>query len=417
MSPAQTPIRPWLVRAAALALALALSACGGGGGGNDLSAPAAPVPSAPADAPTPATSTPPVADAVNVLPIVLDRGTDQTAINSPFVTVTVCEPGTQNCRTIDHILLDTGSVGLRISAAAAAGLSLPALPANGGGVVAECTSFASGFTWGSVRTADVRLGGEQASALSVQVMDDPASAFATVPAACSGTGSRLFDGGSKGILGVGFSPQDCGRFCADSSAADVYFSCKTGGCTSVAVPVASQVAHPVAALPADNNGLAIVLPDIPPGGAQGLAGSLVLGVGTRSNNQVGALRVFTADSGGNFKTTYQGRTSTAFIDSGSNGIFFADSTIPLCSSGFYCPRSPLSLSATATGINGTSASVPFTVENSAALPFGTSVARLGGSVVLGSSFDWGLPFFLGRTVFVAIQGRSTPAGTGPFWAF
>ena len=32
-------------------------------------------------------------------------------------------------------------------------------------------------------------------------------------------------------------------------------------------------------------------------------------------------------------------------------------------------------------------------------------------------FDWGLPFFFGRTVFIAIAGRSTPGGTGPFWAF
>jgi hypothetical protein len=32
-------------------------------------------------------------------------------------------------------------------------------------------------------------------------------------------------------------------------------------------------------------------------------------------------------------------------------------------------------------------------------------------------FDWGLPFFMGRNVFVAIEGRNTPAGVGPFWAY
>jgi len=32
------------------------------------------------------------------------------------------------------------------------------------------------------------------------------------------------------------------------------------------------------------------------------------------------------------------------------------------------------------------------------------------------SFDWGLPFF-GRNVFTAIEGRSTPGGTGPYWAY
>jgi len=33
------------------------------------------------------------------------------------------------------------------------------------------------------------------------------------------------------------------------------------------------------------------------------------------------------------------------------------------------------------------------------------------------SFDFGLPFFFGRTVYTAIEGQSTPAGTGPFFAF
>jgi hypothetical protein len=33
-------------------------------------------------------------------------------------------------------------------------------------------------------------------------------------------------------------------------------------------------------------------------------------------------------------------------------------------------------------------------------------------------FDWGLPFFLGRNVFIGISGRAAPGlGTGPFVAF
>jgi hypothetical protein len=34
-----------------------------------------------------------------------------------------------------------------------------------------------------------------------------------------------------------------------------------------------------------------------------------------------------------------------------------------------------------------------------------------------TTFAWGLPFFFGRTVFTAIEGRSTPGGTGPYFAF
>jgi len=33
------------------------------------------------------------------------------------------------------------------------------------------------------------------------------------------------------------------------------------------------------------------------------------------------------------------------------------------------------------------------------------------------NFDFGLPFFFGRSVFVGINGKSTPAGTGPFIAY
>ena len=32
-------------------------------------------------------------------------------------------------------------------------------------------------------------------------------------------------------------------------------------------------------------------------------------------------------------------------------------------------------------------------------------------------FDWGLPFFFGRTVFTSIEDRSTPAGSSPYFAF
>jgi hypothetical protein len=32
-------------------------------------------------------------------------------------------------------------------------------------------------------------------------------------------------------------------------------------------------------------------------------------------------------------------------------------------------------------------------------------------------FDWGLPFYFGRTVFTAIESQNTPAGPGPYFAF
>src|SRR5664279_5010150 len=50
----------------------------------------------------------------NVLPIVVDLGPLNNYANGSFATVTVCTPGTSTCQTIDHVLVDTGSIGLRL---------------------------------------------------------------------------------------------------------------------------------------------------------------------------------------------------------------------------------------------------------------------------------------------------------------
>ena len=34
-----------------------------------------------------------------------------------------------------------------------------------------------------------------------------------------------------------------------------------------------------------------------------------------------------------------------------------------------------------------------------------------------AAFDWGLPFFIGRKVFVALEGHTASSVSGPFWAY
>ncbi|WP_427911845.1 DUF3443 domain-containing protein [Ramlibacter sp. MMS24-I3-19] len=409
----------WL---AALALSLLLAACGGGGGGGSVPAPAPATPSSTTSTPAPAVGSvsASVDAAANVLAMVVDRGVNGSAINSPYVTVTVCQPGTSVCQDIDHVLVDTGSTGLRLTAATAASLSLPGITANGA-VLAECGHFASGYTWGAVRRADIRLASRTASNVPVQVIGDPG--VPAVPASCSGTGGSLDPAGAaKGILGVGLFTQDCGTFCEASTSPQIYFGCTAGGCTSARVATTSQVTNPVTLLATDNNGVVLVLPAVPVGGAARATGALILGIGTQTNNQLGAATVLTTDQRGFFRTVYNGTPyDQSFLDSGSNGFFFHDASLKTCavSTEFFCPDAPLSLTATQVSSSGVSRDVSFTIESVDALSAQVAGANIAGSAgtALPQAFDWGLPFFYGRTVFTAITGANTPAGPGPYWAW
>jgi len=185
------------------------------------------------------------------------------------------------------------------------------------------------------------------------------------------------------------------------------------------------VQNPVAFFAADNNGVLIQLPAVSASTAS-VSGSLIFGIGTQSNNSLGSAQVFAVDPSGNFTTTFKGKAYPAsFIDSGSNAYFFLDSNttgLATCLSpdtGFYCPLSATSLTATNSGFTGSpSSSVTFTIDDATTL-FKNSAASvfptLGGPNSGG--FDWGLPFFYGRNVFTAIESRSTPGGIGPYWAY
>lgn len=432
----KTPLRAWVARCATIALLAMVSACGGGSSGGGSPAPATSAGGTGTSSSTSSTgstnTTPPngftpVAAAANVVSIVVDKGTDGSSVDSPFVTVTVCVPGTSTCQAIDHVLVDTGSYGLRIAASALTTVpasSLPAVSAPGGAPLAECAGFVSGYAWGSVRTADVKISGETASAVPVQVVDDTGAPYASVPSGCIthwGPTNLGVGAGSRGILGVGFDKQDCGATCTVSTDPSKYFACPATGCVSSLAPLPTQVTSPVSLFATDNNGVVVGFPSVALGGASSVTGQMIFGIGTQANNQVGSNVVYTVDGGGNFTTTYGGQALQSFIDSGSNGIFFDDASLRpyICNgahAGFYCPQSTLSLSATVAGINGSSSGVAFQVESLSGLSSTTAVAHLGGDIG-GGFFDWGLPFFLGRTVFVAMRGATTPLGTGPYWAF
>ena len=362
--------------------------------------------------------------------------------NILFATVTLCQPGTSTCTNIDHVLVDTGSSGLRILASELpSGFTLSS-ESSGGGSLYECLPFLDSYAWGNVVTADVEMAGEKGSNVPVQLITN-----ATAPGTCKNTvavsGSAqvgtVNDLGAKGILGIGNFGADCGSYCATVQTFDIYFSCTSSAatsCTQAATTVAKQVVNPVQMFGADNNGVVIQLGSVANGGAATGSGTMYFGIGTQSNNTpASGVSVIQLDNLANFTTTYQSKSfAKSFADTGSNALFFgtyntgtkkASTGLTVCDLGtasnpayFYCPGSELSESATIQSNTGsaTKTSVNFNIGN-AQNSTGYAIGDLAGTNTDGTSFDWGLPFFFGKTVYVGLEGTSSSVGSGMYIAF
>ncbi|MGX7005303.1 DUF3443 domain-containing protein [Caballeronia sp. KNU42] len=403
----------WL---AVLSVSVLLAACGGGGGDSGSSSVSS------SSSGSGSNSTPVVSTASNTVSITVGPGA-QNFVNIPNVSVTVCAPGTNTCQTINNIQLDTGSYGLRLASDAATQIlgSLPVAQSTSNGQLAECTQFADGFTWGTVRTADVKIGGETASGIPIQVVGDLPDSTVPLNGCINGSNeSTSRQLGANGILGVGVAATDCGVDCTNAATSN-YYSCPNGtNCSAIAVPLAQQVVNPVTKFAVDNNGVIVQLPSVATSAASA-TGTLVFGIGTQSNNALTGVTSYRTTDFGNLIGTYKGSSVTTIVDSGSNGLFFTDSSLPTCKStftDFYCPTSAQALSATVTGVNGvTTGTVNFTVLNAQTLAAsGTNYALNGLAGSIGSFptlFDFGLPFFFGRNVYFGINSN----GNSPFIAF
>jgi len=379
-----------------------------------------------------------VINPVNSLPLTVDAGPQPqtfTAVNEAFTTVTVCVPNTSTCQTIDHVLVDTGSSGLRLLSSVLT-IPLPQQNDSSGNPLDECYVFLDGYVWGPVSLADISITGEKAASAPVQVMI-PDSVSPPVPSTCSNRsiGQNLGNSVSalraNGVLGLGFFQQDCGVTC--TTANEVYYDCPASVCSPTDVTLSQQVPNPVTMFSLDKNGVLMFLPSVPPGGVATISGTLIFGIGTQTNNALQSATVYTVpDSGANMgaiTTTFNGVSyPSSFIDSGSSGIFFLDNAtthIPTCTVQnllWYCPTpSTGNLSATNQGTNGNQGVVTFNIENAnTLLNTGYSAFSTLGApqrTPPPASFDFGLAFFFGRDVFTAIENMPTPGGPGPYVAY
>jgi len=424
--------------------ALLLASCGGGDsssttliGGNLNSAGASP----------------PVSyayvQAGNNMPVTVEAGPSSGFSQTPsanvlFTTVTVCYPGDPSrCTTVDHVQVDTGSVGLRLLASTVQSLNLPHVSPATGYDAWECYQFVIGGIWGVNAVADIGLSSLVASAVPVQLIQDDASAPIQVPSDCSSSanGAILNSAaalGANGILGIGSTTLDCGYNCVNAIYTNYaqYQKCPLGAasvsaCSATAMGANLQTYNPVAALPSPyNNGVMIALPAVTGLGASTASGELELGISPSveaglNKVNLGVNYLTNLASYLNITTNYKGQLHyDSYLDTGTNAYFFADSSIPQCSgSTWYCNPSAAALSAVLSDGDNPSQnqnSVSFYVGSADALFITTNTAfgNLAGVPPNGSTaFSWGLPFFFGKHVYLSIWQGSGASTIWPWYAW
>lgn len=389
-----------------------LTACGGGSGNNDNNS------SSSSSGSTNNTT-------LNQIPVTISTGPQNNYLNGLFGSITLCN-SSNACTTVNNVIFDTGSVGVRVLKSALPNGFLTADSDGNGGTYSNCGVFASGYTWGDVASATMTLGG-LTSSQKVPVHIIGQSNY-SIPSS-SGNGSAMntvSSLGANGIIGIGLFKYDCGSTCVNYQTT-AYYSCKSGTCTSTKIPLTSQLLNPVAAMPAPyNNGNVISLPSISSTGSKNVNGSIYLGIGNATNNTITPTAIINTDTNGYINATMNGKSfSQSFLDSGTSIYGITDSSIPLCSqSGFtdyFCPSSTYSTSILLSNAAKTqNSTVTLTIDNA------YNLIQTGNNAFYNmafnfsswySSVDLGLTFFFGKNVATGIEGTSSNIGSGTYFAF
>lgn len=358
----------------------------------------------------------------NVAPLYVDGlpcvPADYPDWNQPYTNVKICAPGsTTNCQVFDHIIVDSGSDGLRLVASTVKSGLLSAMPSvtSSGRPIAECEQYVSSFTYGPLKAADVYIAGKLVKRFPIQMIG--AKGFA-VPATCSSGGGTetdteaAFDG--KGLVGVAFDLNDTG----------IYYSCGTSGSGCWIDNSYPGIPNLTSKFSSDNNGVVISLPSIAlSGSASPVMGSLVFGVGTETNNTppAGTIALSNNLSEGVFNIKVGTAKAQAYIDSGTNDLVIAGPWAK-CGSGdgYFCANNvAISMGLYGIGKTAPQYSIGFTIGNADNLLNNGDVAykdvaevASSGSSLTGT-YALGLATFFGRTEYFVFNGKTSKLGTGP----
>lgn len=356
------------------------------------------------------------AQPLNVVPLTAE--TPIRGFNRLTVSVTVCAPDHPGrCATIDHIMVDTGSVGLRLQAhAVPRTLDLPPLRDGAGHQVAQCLHFVHDAAWGGLHRADVHLGGLVAADIPVQII----GSGLPLPASCPDSGGYT----SNGTLGLGLRATDCEGDCVQSATHPTYLTCDAAGCTGMdgSVPAALRVVNPAQHLVGHDNGIVLDLPMPARRGVARVRGTLTFGVNTAADNGLRGARILHLDPAGHFTTGFDGIDHPgSYIDSGTPYTIVPGSTLPRCRPGgsALCLDPARSFAAVMRGADGAALPMTFLVGRFPADETGVFAAAAMAGAADEPGFVWGAPFFMGRRVALVFRDKAVPGQpglTGPFYA-
>ncbi len=341
-------------------------------------------------------------------------GQDVNGWNTAFVSVTLCEPRTSRCKTIDRIKLDTGSDGLRVLKSALGGLNLPRVQSMGLDV-ALCAEMAGGTGyWGPIAKADVKLGDASAPEANIQIVD---ASYFVGKTPCKSVPSD----GRNGILGMGTV--------RSVSYGKTFYFCSSGLCSVSFVDESKRPLNPLSYMKKDNNGFVVSTPDVPARGQNSIDGVVRFGIGTKTNNTPrGGVDTCHVQSDDYLKVESAGKEFLTKADTGSFAYNVPKSAahFPACMGGIdlACPASNRSVPLKIFNADGSVCSTFEIHPNDPELAAGfvadswvkpNLVSSFGGAME--GNLVLGMPFFYGRDVYFGFTGKKSSLGRGPLIAF
>lgn len=364
----------------------------------------------------------------NVSPMVVDgfpckSGGKAGEINwpqVPYVSVKICSPGSlANCQVIDHVIVDSGSTGLRVAYSALSpklrsGFKKLPLKSSFGKTLTECEAYISSYVYGPIAQADVHIAGESARNTQLQIFGHPRY---RVTRDCKRQGGDEMDStqsfGGNGLIGVSF-------YLRDDHA--LYYNCQPNTSFCKANTTFPGIPNTVSQFATNNNGAVLSFPPLStPDSSTPIEGTLAFGISTQSNNTPGVNTLALLNDGGTtsdsgtFEAKIGSNWSNAYIDSGTDTVYFYDdqnSALKACPStsyyaGWYCPLATqhLTFNLADAGTTKTQGYLHFTVANPRNTFTSSTIAydNIGGvsspSSNLDNSMAFGLSVFFGNKMY------------------